>query len=149
MARRWVLFGCPDQAAGKVKYAIEVPKLSRPDFLKHSLVRACRARYRYARKLAAGADHVPGRSGSMVVIGISEIRGLACSALWSALAAGNALTIRCCNLFALAMGPGGFFWPWLAGWITTETGGSRSRCTAVRTIEIRLRRSPPPRSPRH
>ncbi len=53
-----ILFGWPDQAAGKVEYAIEIPKLGSL-ILKHSLGRADgRPRHRAARKLAAGADHV-------------------------------------------------------------------------------------------
>ena len=53
-----LLFGLPDQAAGRVKYVIEVPKLSSL-ILKHSLdAPLAGLSHRAARKLAARADHL-------------------------------------------------------------------------------------------
>ena len=114
-----ILFGWPDQTEAKVKYAIEVPKLSSL-ILKHSLRRAAgRARHRAARKLAAGADHVlvvPGHGRPRIpddgAWPVQPVDALARQALSMA---------RLLHMFALAMGPAGFI-AVLAGWITTEIG---------------------------
>ncbi|MDR3487918.1 MAG: cytochrome ubiquinol oxidase subunit I [Bradyrhizobium sp.] len=113
-----VLFGLPDQAAGKVEYAVEVPKLSSL-ILKHSLDAPL-----------AGLDTVPRENWPPVPITFWSFRimvglgflimGLGLLSLWSRWR-GTLYEFRPLHLFAMAMGPAGFI-AVLAGWITTETG---------------------------
>jgi cytochrome d ubiquinol oxidase subunit I len=113
-----ILFGLPDQAAGKVKYAIEVPKLSSL-ILKHSLDAPL-----------AGLDTVPRENWPPVPITFWSFRimvglgflmmGLGLLSLWSRWR-GSLYEFRLLHRFAMAMGPAGFI-AVLAGWITTETG---------------------------
>jgi cytochrome d ubiquinol oxidase subunit I len=113
-----VLFGLPDQAAGKVKYSIEVPKLSSL-ILKHSLDAPL-----------AGLDTVPRENWPPVpiifwtfriMIGIGFlILGLGLFSLWARWR-GVLYETRLLHIFALAMGPAGFA-AVLAGWFTTEVG---------------------------
>jgi cytochrome d ubiquinol oxidase subunit I len=113
-----ILFGLPDQAAGKVKYAIEVPKLSSL-ILKHALDAPL-----------AGLDTVPRENWPPVPITFWSFRimvglgflimGLGLFSLlmrWR----GALYESRVLHIFAMAMGPAGFL-AVLAGWITTETG---------------------------
>jgi cytochrome d ubiquinol oxidase subunit I len=113
-----VLFGWPDEAEAKVKYAIEVPKLSSL-ILKHSLDAPL-----------AGLDTVPRENWPPVPITFWAFRvmvgmgflmmGLGLFSLlmrWR----GKLYETRLLHLFAMAMGPAGFI-AVLAGWITTETG---------------------------
>ena len=113
-----VLFGWPDEAEAKVKYAIEVPKLSSL-ILKHSLDAPL-----------AGLDTVPRENWPPVPITFWAFRvmvgmgflmmGLGLFSLlmrWR----GKLYETRLLHLFAIAMGPAGFI-AVLAGWITTETG---------------------------
>ena len=108
----------PDQAAGKVDYAIEVPKLGSL-ILKHSLDAPM-----------AGLDTVPRENWPPVPITFWSFRimvgmGLLMLALglfsllmrWR----GTLYDSRLLHMFAVAMGPAGFI-AVLAGWITTETG---------------------------
>ena len=53
-----ILFGLPDQAAGKVKYADRNPETLLADSQAFARCAARRPRHRTARKLAAGADHL-------------------------------------------------------------------------------------------
>ena len=53
-----ILFGLPDQAAGKVKYADRGSETVLADSQTFPRCAARRPRYRAARKLAAGADHI-------------------------------------------------------------------------------------------
>ena len=113
-----VLFGLPDQAAGKIRYSIEVPKLSSL-VLKHSLDAPL-----------AGLDTVPRENWPPVPITFWSFRimvgmgflmvGLGLFSLWSRWR-GTLYLSRLLHMFAMAMGPAGFI-AVLAGWITTETG---------------------------
>jgi cytochrome d ubiquinol oxidase subunit I len=113
-----ILFGLPDQAAGKVKYAIEIPKLSSL-ILKHALDAPL-----------AGLDTVPRENWPPVPITFWSFRimvglgflimGLGLFSLWMRWR-GALYESRLLHIFAMAMGPAGFI-AVLAGWITTETG---------------------------
>jgi cytochrome d ubiquinol oxidase subunit I len=113
-----ILFGLPDQAAGEVKYAIEVPKLGSL-ILKHSLDAPL-----------AGLDTVPRENWPPVAITFWAFRimvgmgllmvGLGLFSLWARWR-GTLYRSRPLQIFALAMAPSGFI-AVLAGWITTETG---------------------------
>src|SRR6476659_7389029 len=113
-----ILFGWPDQAAGKVKYALEIPKLGSL-ILKHSLDAPL-----------AGLDTVPRENWPPVPITFWSFRimvGL--SMLMFALGLLSLLARwrktlyvwRGLHRFALAMGPAGFV-AVIAGWVTTEVG---------------------------
>src|SRR6202165_3414090 len=113
-----ILFGLPDQAAGEIKYAIEVPKLGSL-ILKHS-----------PDAPMAGLDTVPRENWPPVPITFWSFRimvglgflmmGLGLLSLWMRWR-GKLYQFRPLHLFAMAMGPAGFI-AVLAGWITTETG---------------------------
>jgi cytochrome d ubiquinol oxidase subunit I len=113
-----ILFGLPDQDAGRVKYAIEIPKLSSL-ILKHSLDAPL-----------AGLDTVPRENWPPVPITFWSFRimvglgflifGLGLFSLWTRWR-GTLFDSRPLHIFALTMGPAGFI-AVLAGWITTETG---------------------------
>ncbi|MHB0771114.1 cytochrome ubiquinol oxidase subunit I [Bradyrhizobium sp. 5.13L] len=113
-----ILFGLPDQEAGRVKYAIEIPKLSSL-ILKHSLDAPL-----------AGLDTVPRENWPPVLITFWSFRimvglgflifALGLFSLWTRWR-GTLFDSRPLHIFALTMGPAGFI-AVLAGWITTETG---------------------------
>jgi cytochrome d ubiquinol oxidase subunit I len=113
-----ILFGLPDQAAGKVKYAVEVPKLGSL-VLKHSFDAP-----------VAGLDTVPRENWPPVPITFWSFRimvgmgflmvGLGLFSLWARWR-GTLYEFRLLHRFAVAMAPAGFI-AVLAGWITTETG---------------------------
>jgi cytochrome bd ubiquinol oxidase subunit I len=113
-----VLFGLPDQAAGKVKYAIEVPKLGSL-ILKHSL-----------NAPFAGLDTVPRQNwppvpitfwSFRIMVGMGSLMmALGLLSLWTRWR-GTLYQSRLLHIFAIAMGPAGFI-AVIAGWITTETG---------------------------
>jgi cytochrome d ubiquinol oxidase subunit I len=113
-----ILFGWPDMADAKVKYSIEVPKLSSL-ILKHSLDAPL-----------AGLDTVPRENWPPVPITFWSFRvmvglgflilGLGLFSLLMRIR-GKLYDTRLLHLFAMAMGPAGFI-AVLAGWITTETG---------------------------
>src|SRR5260221_6949734 len=112
------LFGLPDQAAGKLKYAIEIPKLGSL-ILKHSLDAPM-----------AGLETVPRENWPPVPITFWSFRimvglgflmmGLGLFSLWARWR-GKLYEFRLLHMSAMAMGPAGFI-AVLAGWITTETG---------------------------
>jgi len=113
-----ILFGLPDQEAGKVKYAIEIPHLGSL-ILKHSLDAPLN-----------GLDTVPRQDWPPVPVTFWAFRvmvGLGflifALGLFSLLARymGTLYQSRLLHLFAVAMGPAGFV-AVLAGWFTTETG---------------------------
>src|SRR5215510_11611880 len=113
-----ILFGLPDQKAGKVKYAIEIPHLGSL-ILKHSLDAPLK-----------GLDTVPRENWPPVPVTFWAFRimvGLgfliAALGLASLLARwlGKLYESRLLHVFALCMGPAGFI-EVLAGWFTTETG---------------------------
>ena len=131
-----ILFGWPDQAAGKMKYAIEVPKLGSL-ILKHSLDAPM-----------AGLDTVPRENWPPVPITFWSFRimvgmgflmlGARRSQPVVRAGAARSMIPGCCITFALTMAPSGFI-AVLAGWITTETG--RQPFTVyglLRTVEFRL-----------
>jgi len=112
------LFGLPDQAAGKVKYAIEIPKAGSL-VLKHDLDAPL-----------AGLDTVPRKDWPPVPITFWSFRimvgmgllmvGLGLFSLWARWR-GTLYRSRLLQLFAMLMGPAGFV-AVIAGWVTTETG---------------------------
>jgi cytochrome d ubiquinol oxidase subunit I len=113
-----VLFGLPNQEAGKVDYAIEIPRLSSL-ILKHSLDAPL-----------AGLDTVPRENWPPVPIIFWTFRimvgmgflmlGLGLLSLWMRWR-GTLYESRLLHIFATAMGPAGFV-AVLAGWFTTEVG---------------------------
>ena len=113
-----ILFGWPDQAAGKVRYAVEIPKLGSL-ILKHS-----------PDAPMAGLDTVPRENWPPVPITFWSFRimvgmgvlmlGLGLLSLWMRWR-GTLYESRLLHMFAVAMAPSGFI-AVLAGWITTETG---------------------------
>ena len=113
-----ILFGLPDQAAGKVKYAVEIPKLSSL-ILKHSLDAPL-----------AGLDTVPRENwppvpvifwSFRIMVGIGFLMlGLGLFSLWTRWR-GTLYQSPLLHRYALAMGPAGFI-AVLAGWFTTEVG---------------------------
>ncbi|WP_291849469.1 cytochrome ubiquinol oxidase subunit I [Bradyrhizobium sp.] len=113
-----ILFGLPNQAAGKVDYAVEVPKLGSL-ILKHSLDAPM-----------AGLDTVPRENWPPVAIAFWSFRvmvGLGFLMVALGLLSllmrlrGALYESRLLHLSAIAMGPAGFI-AVLAGWITTEVG---------------------------
>jgi len=113
-----ILFGLPDQDAGRVDYAIEIPKLGSL-LLKHSL-----------EAPLAGLDTIPRADWPYVPIVFWSFRvmvglGFLMAALGAASLIlrwrGRLYDARWFHGFALAMGPAGFV-AVLAGWVTTEVG---------------------------
>jgi cytochrome d ubiquinol oxidase subunit I len=113
-----VLLGLPDQAAGRVDYAVEIPKLSSL-ILKHAIDAPLK-----------GLDTVPRQDWPPVPITFWSFRimvgmgflilALGLLSLWQRWR-GTLYDSRLLRIFAMAMGPAGFI-AVLAGWITTETG---------------------------
>jgi cytochrome bd ubiquinol oxidase subunit I len=113
-----ILFGLPDQAAGKVNYAIEVPKLGSL-ILKHSWDAPF-----------AGLNTVPRENwppvpitfwSFRIMVGIGMLMlALGLFSLWTRWR-GTLYESRLLHMFAVAMGPAGFV-AVIAGWVTTETG---------------------------
>src|SRR4029078_2162058 len=113
-----VLFGWPDQAEGRMKYAVEIPKLGSL-ILKHSLDAPM-----------AGLDTVPRENWPPVPIVFWSFRimvGLgflmAGLGLFSLLMrfTGKFYESRLLHMWGVARAPGGFI-AVLAGWVTTEVG---------------------------
>jgi cytochrome d ubiquinol oxidase subunit I len=113
-----ILFGLPDQAAGKIKYAVEIPHMGSL-ILKHA-----------PDAPMAGLDTVPRENWPPVPITFWSFRvmvglgflifALGLFSLWSRWR-GTLFQSQWLHRFALLMGPAGFI-AVLAGWITTETG---------------------------
>jgi cytochrome d ubiquinol oxidase subunit I len=113
-----ILFGWPDQAAGKMKYSVEIPKASSL-VLKHSLDAPL-----------AGLDTVPRENwppvpiifwSFRIMVGLGFLMlALGLFSLWARWR-GTLYQSRLLHLSALAMGPAGFI-AVLAGWFTTEVG---------------------------
>ena len=112
------LFGLPDDAAGKVKYAIDIPKLGSL-ILKHS-----------PDAPMDGLDTVPRENWPPVPITFWAFRimvgmgllmlTLGLFSLWERWR-GRLYQTRLLHIFAMLMGPAGFI-AVIAGWVTTETG---------------------------
>jgi cytochrome d ubiquinol oxidase subunit I len=113
-----ILFGLPDEAAAKVKYAIEIPKMGSL-ILKHS-----------PNAPLAGLDTVPRENWPPVPITFWSFRimvgmgmlmlALGLFSLWTRWR-GTLYQTRLLHIFAMVMGPAGFI-AVVAGWVTTETG---------------------------
>jgi cytochrome d ubiquinol oxidase subunit I len=113
-----ILFGWPNEKAGKTEYAVEVPKLGSL-ILKHSIDAPL-----------AGLDTVPRENwppvpitfwAFRIMVGLGFlIMGLGLLSLWMRWR-GQLYQSRLLHLFAMAMGPAGFV-AVVAGWVTTETG---------------------------
>src|SRR5215813_13326008 len=113
-----ILFGLPDQQEGRVKYALEIPRMGSL-ILKHS-----------PDAPMAGLDTVPRENWPPVPITFWSFRimvgmgllmmGLGLLSLLMRFR-GALYSSRLLHLFAVAMAPSGFI-AVLAGWITTETG---------------------------
>jgi cytochrome d ubiquinol oxidase subunit I len=113
-----ILFGLPSLTAGKVEYAVEVPKLGSL-ILKHSIDAPM-----------AGLDTVPRENWPPVPITFWSFRimvglgflimGLGLLSLWMRWR-GTLYESRLLHIFAMLMGPAGFC-AVIAGWVTTETG---------------------------
>jgi cytochrome bd ubiquinol oxidase subunit I len=113
-----VLLGIPDQAAGEIRYAVELPKLGSL-ILKHSLDAPLE-----------GLDTVPRENwppvpitfwAFRVMVGIGLLMvALGLFSLWARWS-GTLYDNRWLHRFALMMGPAGFV-AVIAGWVTTETG---------------------------
>jgi len=113
-----ILFGLPDEDAGKVKYAVEIPHLGSL-ILKHSLEAPLN-----------GLDTVPRENWPPVPVTFWAFRimvglgflifGLGLFSLLTRWL-GTLYQSRLLHLFAIVMGPAGFI-AVLAGWFTTETG---------------------------
>ncbi|MCJ2115354.1 cytochrome ubiquinol oxidase subunit I [Methylobacterium sp. J-001] len=113
-----VLFGLPDQEAGTIRYAVEIPKLSSL-VLKHSLDAPL-----------AGLDSLPRKDWPPVPIVFWSFRIMVGLGMLMLLLGATSLLARWrgalyqwspLHRFAVAMGPAGFV-AVLAGWITTEVG---------------------------
>ena len=113
-----ILFGWPDQAAAKVKYAIEIPKAGSL-ILKHS-----------PDAPMAGLDTVPRENWPPVFIAFWSFRimvGMGLSMAGLGLLSllmrirGTFYQSRLLHICSLAMAPSGFI-AVLAGWVTTEVG---------------------------
>ncbi|SDN55405.1 cytochrome bd-I ubiquinol oxidase subunit 1 apoprotein [Methylobacterium phyllostachyos] len=113
-----VLFGLPDQEAGTVRYAVEIPKLSSL-VLKHALDAPL-----------AGLDSLPRKDwppvpivfwSFRVMVGLGMLMLLLGCLSLLARFKGRLYAWAPLHRFAVAMGPAGFV-AVLAGWITTEVG---------------------------
>jgi len=113
-----ILFGWPDQAAKRVDYAVEIPKLSSL-ILKHDLDAPL-----------AGLDTIPDNReppvalifwSFRVMVGLGVLMLTLGMASLAARLARRLYDWRWLHWFALAMGPSGFV-AVLAGWVTTEAG---------------------------
>ncbi len=112
------LFGLPDEAAGKVKYAIDIPKLGSL-ILKHS-----------PDAPMDGLNTVPRENwppvpvtfwAFRVMVGLGFLMfALGLFSLWERWR-GRLYERRLLHIFAMLMGPAGFI-AVIAGWVTTETG---------------------------
>ena len=140
-----ILFGLPDQDAGRIDYAVEIPKLGSL-ILKHST----------STRRWPGLDTVPREDWPpvpivfwsfriMVGIGLADAGARPVEPV-AALCAASSTTARLLHRSRCAMGPAGFV-AVLAGWITTEVG--RQPYTVyglLRTADSRLAARRRPRS---
>lgn len=113
-----ILFGIPDQDEARVKYSIEIPKLSSL-ILKHSLDAPLNGLDTVKREDWPPVPITFWAFRIMVGIGFL-ILGLGLVSLWMRWR-GQLYESRLMHYYAMAMGPAGFI-AVLAGWVTTETG---------------------------
>jgi cytochrome d ubiquinol oxidase subunit I len=113
-----ILFGLPDQEAGKVHYPVQIPKASSL-ILKHSLDAPLKGLDTVPRTDWPNVPIVFWAFRVMVGIGVLML-GIGLWSLWARWR-GTLYAWRPLHWFALAMGPSGFV-AVLAGWITTEAG---------------------------
>ena len=113
-----ILFGIPDQEAGTVRYAVEIPKASSL-ILKHELKFSLngldtvdRANWPYVPVVIWSFRVMVGLGFAMLGLG-----ALSLLARWR----GKLYDWRPLHWLALAMGPAGFV-AVIAGWVTTEAG---------------------------
>ncbi len=113
-----ILFGIPNSAAGRVDYALEIPKLSSL-ILKHDLNAAMQG-----LDTVPAADHPPVGTvfwAFRIMVGLGFLMaGLGLLSLW-ARARGALYSWTWLHRLAVVMGPSGLI-AVLAGWITTEVG---------------------------
>jgi cytochrome d ubiquinol oxidase subunit I len=113
-----VLFGLPDQEAGTIRYALEIPKLSSL-VLKHAFDAPLAGLETLPRKDWPPVPVVFWSFRVMVGLGMLMLL-LACLSLFARYK-GRLYTWAPFHRFAFAMGPAGFV-AVLAGWVTTEVG---------------------------
>ncbi|MEH3116289.1 MAG: cytochrome ubiquinol oxidase subunit I [Methylorubrum populi] len=113
-----VLFGLPDEQAGTVRYALEIPKLSSL-ILKHGLDAPLKGLDSVPRAEWPPVPIVFWSFRVMVAIGFAML-GLGLWSLWARVK-GRLYAMAWLHRAAIAMGPAGFV-AVLAGWITTEVG---------------------------
>ncbi|KQP54873.1 cytochrome D ubiquinol oxidase subunit I [Methylobacterium sp. Leaf399] len=113
-----ILFGLPNQDAGRVDYAVQIPKLSSL-VLKHSLDAPLAGLDTVDRKNWPPVPVVFWSFRVMVAMGMLMLL-LGVLSLWARFK-GRLYEWTPLHRFALAMGPAGFV-AVLAGWITTEVG---------------------------
>jgi cytochrome d ubiquinol oxidase subunit I len=113
-----ILFGLPDQAQGRVRAAVEIPRLGSL-VLKHDI-----------NAPVAGLDTVPHRDwppvaiifwSFRIMVGIGVLMVALGLASLAARAVGRLYDWRLLHGFALAMSPAGYV-AVIAGWVTTEVG---------------------------
>ena len=127
-----ILFGLPDQAAGEMKYSVEIPKASSL-ILKHSLDAPLKGLDTVPRKDWPNVPIVFWAFRIMVGVGFLML-GLGLFSLYTRLR-GTLYDSRWLHRFALTMGPAGFI-AVLAGWTTTEAGRQPFTVTGLlRTAE--------------
>jgi cytochrome bd ubiquinol oxidase subunit I len=113
-----ILFGIPDQEAGTVRYAIEIPKVGSL-ILKHDLNAPVDGLDTFDR---ANWPYVPVVFWSFrIMVGLGTLMlGFGVLSLWARFR-GRLYDWRPLHWLALAMGPAGFV-AVIAGWVTTEVG---------------------------
>lgn len=113
-----LLFGLPDSATGRVRYAVEVPKLGSL-ILKHDPDAALPGLNDYPRENWPPVAVVFWSFRIMVALGFAML-GLGLWSLWARWR-GRLYDAPWLHRAALAMGPAGFVTV-IAGWVTTEVG---------------------------
>jgi cytochrome d ubiquinol oxidase subunit I len=113
-----ILFGMPDDKAGKTRYAVEIPKLGSM-ILTHDWNGRVRGLLSFPEDARPKAELVFWSFRIMVAVGLAMVA----IGLWSGLARlrGGLYESTWLHRAALVMGPSGFL-AVLAGWITTEVG---------------------------
>src|SRR6201998_1370013 len=112
------LFGLPDETAGKIKYAIDIPKLGSL-ILKHSPDAPMDGLATVPRKHWPPVPINFWAFRIMVGMGLLMLT-LGLFSLWERWR-GRLYQTRLLHIFAMLMGPAGFI-AVIAGWVTTETG---------------------------